>query len=238
MHIHENLKRCRVQSGLTQEEAAQRLHAARQTISSYETGRTQPDLDTLVRLAGLYGVPVERLLYGDREAARRLRLGRAAWAAVIVYLAGLALLSAGRLAVNLLLPVPGLTAGGQVSVTGELRALLELRFALGDALDAAHGLWLLALLIALLVLLFRDLSLRSPGSFRRRALPFLALAAGSFAVTAPFGLADPVFGPANYRIDAELGLFCALPIVLADLAVWGWRRWKNRPAPLPGAPKN
>lgn len=230
MQIHQNLKWFRTQCGLTQEQAAERLHTTRQTISSYETGRTQPDLDTLARLAGLYGVPVEHLLYGDRDAARRIRLGRTCWITVIVYLAGLALLSAGRLAVNLLLPIPGLTAGGSVSITEELRPLVELRFALGDALDGFHGLWVLALLIVLLVLLFQDLSLRSPGPLRRRALPFLVLAAGSFAVTVPFGLFDPLFGTANYRISAEMGLLFLVPIVLIDLTVWFWRRFRSTSA--------
>lgn len=74
MEIHQSLKQCRLRRGLTQEQAAEQLHTTRQTISSYETGRTQPDLDALTRLAGLYGVSVERLLYGDREETGRLRL--------------------------------------------------------------------------------------------------------------------------------------------------------------------
>ena len=237
MQIHQNLKWLRTQRGLTQEEVAQQLHTTRQAVSSYETGRTQPDLDTLVRLAGVYGVPVEHLLYGDRDAARRARLGRALWVTVIVYLAGLALLSAGRLAVNLLLPIPGLTAGGSVSVTEELRGLVELRFSLGDALDSAHGLWMLALLITLLVLLFRDLSLPAPGPLRRRLLPLLVLTAGSFAVTVPFGMFDPVFGVGNYRVSAEMGLLYVLPIALINLAVWGWRRRKGGSMSAPDAPQ-
>lgn len=76
MEIHQSLKQCRLRRGLTQEQAAEQLHTTRQTISSYETGRTQPDLDALTRLAGLYGVSVERLLYGDREETGRLRLRR------------------------------------------------------------------------------------------------------------------------------------------------------------------
>ena len=62
MNICHNLKYCRSQLGLTQDQVAERLHITRQTVSNYETGRSQPDLDTLVRLAGLYQVPVETLL--------------------------------------------------------------------------------------------------------------------------------------------------------------------------------
>lgn len=71
MNICHNLKYCRSQLGLTQDQVAERLHITRQTVSNYETGRSQPDLDTLVRLAGLYQVPVETLLYGDRKERRR-----------------------------------------------------------------------------------------------------------------------------------------------------------------------
>ena len=54
--IHENLRQIRSMCGMTQEEAASRIHVTRQAISSYESGRTQPDLDTLKRLADAYGV--------------------------------------------------------------------------------------------------------------------------------------------------------------------------------------
>ena len=46
-----NLKRLRKASGLKQEELAERLNVTRQTVSGWETGRRQPDLDTLKLLA-------------------------------------------------------------------------------------------------------------------------------------------------------------------------------------------
>ena len=54
MSIHQNLRDLRAARGMTQDQVAERLHITRQTVSNYETGRSQPDLDTLVRLAGLY----------------------------------------------------------------------------------------------------------------------------------------------------------------------------------------
>lgn len=35
------------QQNMTQDDLAQRIHATRQTVSNYETGRSQPGLDTL-----------------------------------------------------------------------------------------------------------------------------------------------------------------------------------------------
>ena len=47
MTISQNLKDLRRLSGLTQEQVAEKVGLTRQAISSYESGRTQPDLDTL-----------------------------------------------------------------------------------------------------------------------------------------------------------------------------------------------
>ena len=51
MAINHELRQLRLARGMTQEQAAERLGVTRQALSSYETGRTRPDLDTLLRLA-------------------------------------------------------------------------------------------------------------------------------------------------------------------------------------------
>ena len=86
--------------------------------------------------------------------------------------------------------------------------------------------------VALLVLLFRDLSLGDPGPLRRRVFLFLILAVGSFVVTVPWGLFDPVSGTGNYRISAYGGLGSTLLILLIDLGVLAWRRWRARRSPV------
>ncbi len=57
-------------AGLTQEETARQVGLTRQAISSYESGRTQPDLDMLVRLAQVYGTDISCILYG-KNASRK-----------------------------------------------------------------------------------------------------------------------------------------------------------------------
>ena len=75
LSIHAQLKLLRQARGLTQEEVAGRIGVTRQAVSSYESGRTRPDLETLERLAALYQVALEDLLYGtDRLARQRRRL--------------------------------------------------------------------------------------------------------------------------------------------------------------------
>lgn len=56
--IAEILKKCRINAGFTQKEAAGRLGRPQQTLASWETGQSQPDANTLFSLCDLYGVSV------------------------------------------------------------------------------------------------------------------------------------------------------------------------------------
>lgn len=222
MDIHQNLKRYRLVCGMTQEQVAEQLYTTRQTVSNYETGRTRPDLDALARLAEIYGVPPEFLLYGDREAHTRRRLHRAAWIAVGCRLFLLLLTSAFLCGIHRWLPLPSHFSGSDPAY-----AIMEARFALTNACETVDGLAGLAFSIALLLLLIRDLSLRGSHSMRDRALLFLVLTAGSFAVSLPWGLFDPLFA-ANYRFAAYHVICSALWALLIDLSVLAFRAWRGR----------
>ena len=63
---------------MTQEEVASIISVTRQTVSSYESGRTQPDLETLKRLAEIYQADLNDVLYGGNRLQRRLRRVRTA----------------------------------------------------------------------------------------------------------------------------------------------------------------
>lgn len=69
--VAKNLKRLRKQTGLTQEELAEKLHVTRQAVSSWETARTQPDIETLTALAEALGTDVNELIYGPRPDGER-----------------------------------------------------------------------------------------------------------------------------------------------------------------------
>jgi len=58
------LKKFRQTQHLTQTALADQLHVSRQTVSSWETGRNQPDIATITQLASLYAIPVDALLQG------------------------------------------------------------------------------------------------------------------------------------------------------------------------------
>ncbi|MBR6313730.1 MAG: helix-turn-helix transcriptional regulator [Clostridia bacterium] len=65
--VSKNIKRARSRQGLTQDALAERVHVSRQTVSSWETGRTQPDLSMLQLLCEALDVPAEELLYGEKR---------------------------------------------------------------------------------------------------------------------------------------------------------------------------
>lgn len=57
-----NFENARKMAKLTQNEVAQMLNTTQATLSSYENGRTEPDLSTLLKLSEIYDVSVDVLL--------------------------------------------------------------------------------------------------------------------------------------------------------------------------------
>ena len=70
----QNLRRVRCQAGLTQQQLADRLHVTRQSVSSWELGRTEPDFQTLTELAEVFETDAGSLLgEAGRPAYPRLQ---------------------------------------------------------------------------------------------------------------------------------------------------------------------
>ena len=65
--ISRNIKKLRNTSGMTQEELASKIHVTRQTVSSWETDRTQPDLQILQSIAAVFEVEPEEIIYGKKR---------------------------------------------------------------------------------------------------------------------------------------------------------------------------
>ena len=72
MSISKNIKKLRADSGLSQEDLAEKLHVTRQTVSSWETGHTQPDIDALSALADALSIDVTALIYGEPATAEEI----------------------------------------------------------------------------------------------------------------------------------------------------------------------
>ena len=72
MRIEENLQQLRKENGYSQEQLAEALGVARQTVSKWETGQAVPELSGLIALSELYGVTIDRLVK-EEPCARTLR---------------------------------------------------------------------------------------------------------------------------------------------------------------------
>ena len=65
--IAKNIKTFRTENNMTQDALAEKLSVTRQTISSWENGRTQPDIDMLEALSEALGTDIEALIYGKKR---------------------------------------------------------------------------------------------------------------------------------------------------------------------------
>lgn len=65
MNINQQLKHYRHQFEFSQEKLAEKLFVSRQTISNWETGRSYPDLRSLLMLSELFDVSLDELVKGD-----------------------------------------------------------------------------------------------------------------------------------------------------------------------------
>lgn len=98
MELPQQLKANRERLGLTQEDVAQRIFVSRQTMSSWETGKTYPDVQSLLLLSNLFGVSIDSLVKGDVETMREtivkdaVRMERLSIGMVGLLLAGVACL--------------------------------------------------------------------------------------------------------------------------------------------------
>lgn len=63
-YFPENLRLCRLQKGLRQEDMANELHITRQTYCNYENGQRMPSADMIVAIATFLGVSTDDLLLG------------------------------------------------------------------------------------------------------------------------------------------------------------------------------
>lgn len=77
MTVAKNIKHLRQDYHWTQEQLAEKIHTTRQTISNYETGKSEPDLETLQSLANAFMCDVSVLIYGPKKEynAKDIKIG-------------------------------------------------------------------------------------------------------------------------------------------------------------------
>ena len=72
MEIGKKLKNARIEAGLTQEKAAEKINVSRQTISNWENEKSYPDIISVIALSDLYSVSLDELLKGDQKMTEHL----------------------------------------------------------------------------------------------------------------------------------------------------------------------
>lgn len=65
--FYENLKKARLNKGLSQIQLAEKLSIAKSTYSMYETGKREPNIQTIKKLAVLLDVSLDYLLTGKEQ---------------------------------------------------------------------------------------------------------------------------------------------------------------------------
>ena len=68
MEIGNRIREEREAHGLSQEDLAREIFVSRQTVSNWETGKTYPDVQSLLLISSLFETSIDSLVKGDMEA--------------------------------------------------------------------------------------------------------------------------------------------------------------------------
>lgn len=66
-NFNENLKEARLKSGLSQKDLSENIGVAKSTYSLYESGKREPNVDTIKKIASALNVSADTLLGIDEE---------------------------------------------------------------------------------------------------------------------------------------------------------------------------
>lgn len=66
-NFNENLKEARLRSGISQKDLAENIGVAKSTYSLYESGKREPNVDTIKKIASSLNVSADTLLGIDNE---------------------------------------------------------------------------------------------------------------------------------------------------------------------------
>ncbi len=69
--IGKNIKRYRENKKMTQDDLATKLNVTRQAVSNWETEKTQPDIETLHKIAQILEISIEEIIYGEKRNSAR-----------------------------------------------------------------------------------------------------------------------------------------------------------------------
>lgn len=65
--IGKNIRQLRTRQQMTQDDLAEKLFVTRQTVSNYETGKSRPDVDMMLKIAEVLGTDIQTIIYGPEQ---------------------------------------------------------------------------------------------------------------------------------------------------------------------------
>lgn len=211
--LHENLKNLRLAAGMTQEQAAAQLGMTRQGLSGYETGRTRPDVETLQRLAEIYGTDLEGVIYGRSRESEALRTEKVSAVILGVLLAVLTFIGSAALwTANRFFPVLDVDAEAFWDIWN-----VHVRFS--GTWELLGRLSLTLCFLGPLFLLIYSAVKRIRYERKTRLLWAFAVSAAMLLVSVLFGATDRVFHVIDYLLvplyaTGRLFFFTALDILI------------------------
>jgi transcriptional regulator with XRE-family HTH domain len=73
MEFHEILKKKRKELSMTQEQVAEQIFVSQKSVSNWETQKTYPDIESLIRLARLYDLSLDHLLLEGSDIVKDMK---------------------------------------------------------------------------------------------------------------------------------------------------------------------
>jgi len=71
--IGNSIKSNRQKLGITQEQLAEKINVTRQAVSNWENGKTEPDIETLTKIAQIFDISIDELVDGIPTGIKELR---------------------------------------------------------------------------------------------------------------------------------------------------------------------
>ncbi len=83
--VGKNIRNLRNCNHLSQTKLAERLNVTHQALSQWETGKTQPDLNTLENIADAFHVSIMEVIYGEKKEPKNQQIIRKHLKKLIIY---------------------------------------------------------------------------------------------------------------------------------------------------------
>lgn len=122
MELPKQMKAQRERLGMSQEDVAHAIYVSHQTMSSWENGKTYPDVQSLLLLSDLFGISIDDLVKGDVVTMRNMvskdavLMERMAVGSVALMLMGIACMVGLHAVWQDPTPVPFMSAGSLAGI--------------------------------------------------------------------------------------------------------------------------